>query len=963
MTSGPVSAAPVIVVLTALELEYQAVRQSLVDCRRADHPAGTVFEVGRPAGSRGLVALAVTGEGNTAAAILAERAITMFQPRALIFVGVAGALHNDLQLGDVVVATKVYAYHGGSVQPDGFLARPRAWEAPHQLNQLARHVSRSAAWATGLPAGRPVPRVHFRPVAAGEVVLNSRDDPLSTQLRFTYGDAAAIEMESAGVAQAAHLNGALPMLTVRGISDKADGEKHAADGRGWQPAAAANAAAFALAVIAELSPVGDLPDLLTSETAAPADVPRQLPVRGGALIARGEHLTRLDRLLLRAGDDRPRIAVITGMAGAGKTALAVDWAHAAAEAFPDGQLYADVRGFGPDEPLRAQEILGGFLRALGRTEAVEQGSLDERAARFRTAVDGRRLLVVLDNVHSAEQIRPALPGSGTCAVLVTSRERLSGLAVRHAAETIELDRLPADGAQTLLRSALGDRAGDDPAAITRLASRCGGLPLALRIAAEAVAARPYDELATLAADLDQHGGTLDFLDTGDDAYSAVRAVFSWSYSTLDERHAQAFRLLGLHPGAAFSTYTAAALLGTDLATTRATLRRLTGTHLLAEAGAQWFQLHDLLHEYARELSHLIDSPDTREAATRRMIEQYLHTADRAGRLIMPHRYRLPLAGGTPPVPEPAFADRAAAVRWHDQERRNLVELFRIDSAAYDLALWQLAFVLRDYYFLTKHLDDWVTTHTAAVAACERLGDRHAEGITRNNLGRALLESGHLAEAEAEYQRAGGLLTEAGDQHGATDSQVNLASILRRRGRHEEALDPLERAQAFYRAASLPRKVGITLRGIARAEFALDRLPAAAGHAQAALDEFTRLDLALDIAQTLNTLARIHHRAGHADLAATAAHRAIEQSDRAGTDFEKARAHRTLGAVAADDGQYALARSHWQQALALFARLGADAADEVSAALHRLDELTPAYPPATPPPSPERRSPPIPEGAG
>jgi nucleoside phosphorylase/tetratricopeptide (TPR) repeat protein len=962
MTSGPVRTTPVIVVLTALEVEHHAVRQSLVGCRRADHPSGTVFEVGRSVGSRSLVALAVTGEGNAAAAILAERAIMMFQPRALILVGVAGALHNDLQLGDVVVATKVYAYHGGSAQPDGFLARPRAWETPHQLSQLARLVSRSSAWATTLPAGRPIPRVHFRPVAAGEVVLNSNDDPLSNQLRLTYGDAGAIEMESAGAAHAAHLNGALPMLTIRGISDKADGQKHSADGQGWQPVAAANAAAFALAVIAELSTADDLPAAPGTEATAPADVPHQLPVRSGALIARADYLTSLDQVLLRAGGGCPRIAVITGMAGAGKTALAVDWAHAAAEAFPDGQLYADVRGFGPDEPLPAQDILGGFLRALGRTAAVEQGSLEERAARFRTAVDGRRVLVVLDNVHSAEQIRPALPGSGTCAVLITSRERLSGLAVRYSAETIELDPLPADSAQTLLRAALGGRAGDDPAAITRLASRCGGLPLALRIAAEAVVAHPYDELASLAADLDQHGRTLDFLDTGDDAYSAVRAVFSWSYSTLDERHAEAFRLLGLHPGAGFSIHTAAALLGTGLAATRTTLRRLIGAHLLTEVGVQRFQLHDLLHEYSYELSGLADSPVTREAATRRMIEQYLHTADRAGRLIMPHRHRFPLIGDAPPVPGPAFADRAAAIRWHDQERRNLAELFRTGSAAYDVALWQLAFVLRDYYFLTKHLDDWVATHTAAVAACERLGDRRAEGITRNNLGRALLESGHLAEGAAQYEQAAHLLAERGDLQGATDSQVNLASVLRRRGRHDDALSLLRQALAFYRAAGLPRKVGITLRSIARSELSLDRLPAAAEHAQAALDEFTRLDLALDMAQTLNTLARIHHRAGHAGPAATAAHQAVEQSDRAGTDFEKARAHHTLGTVAADCGQYHLARSRWEQALTLFDRLGADAADEVRAALRRLDGLTPASPPATPPPSPERRSPPVPGDA-
>ncbi|WP_158647611.1 AAA family ATPase [Actinoplanes sp. ATCC 53533] len=425
---------PVIVVLTALELEHRSIRQWLGRCRRVDHPSGTIFTVGRPPAGRGRIALAVTGEGNNAAAVLAERAIAMFRPRALMFVGVAGALRDDIDLGDVVVATKVYAYHGGTMRSDGFRARPRSWEAPHQLDQLARHVSRSDAWTGLLPPAAGRPRVHFRPIAAGEVVLNALDDPLSAQLRQTYGDAVAIEMESAGIAQAAHLNGALPVLTVRGISDKADGRKHAADDQGWQPAAADRAAAFALAVVAELLPASAAPAPPASAPAAPTDIPRQLPGRGGALVGRAAQLSRLDEILLRPAGDRPRIAVVTGMAGAGKTALAVDWAHDAAEAFPDGVLYADVRGFGPDQPLEPREVLAGFLRALGQSRAAEQGSLDERAARFRTALDGRRALVLLDNVQSIEQVRPLLPGAGSCAVLITSREALRGLAVRHAAE-------------------------------------------------------------------------------------------------------------------------------------------------------------------------------------------------------------------------------------------------------------------------------------------------------------------------------------------------------------------------------------------------------------------------------------------------------------------------------------------------------------------------------------------------
>jgi nucleoside phosphorylase len=246
--SGP------IVVLTALDLEYQAVRAYLTELRRFSHPTGTVFETGWLGAGPAEIVIAVTGAGNPGAAVLAERAIAMFEPRALLFVGVAGTLKNDVDLGDVVVATKVYGYHGGKAEDDGFMARPRAWDAPHELDQLARVIARTRSWSHYLALGpeEHVPRVHFAPVAAGEVLLNSRVTPLAEQLRRSYNDAAAIEMESAGISQAGHLNRDLPTLTIRGISDRADGAKHDADQAGWQPTAARHAAAFALALAADL---------------------------------------------------------------------------------------------------------------------------------------------------------------------------------------------------------------------------------------------------------------------------------------------------------------------------------------------------------------------------------------------------------------------------------------------------------------------------------------------------------------------------------------------------------------------------------------------------------------------------------------------------------------------------------------------------------------------------------------
>lgn len=240
-----------IVILTAMNLEYDAVRGRLSGITAQTHPMGTRFEAGHLDGCR--VVLALTGKGNQSAAVLAERAIAQFAPAAVIFVGVAGALQPHLGLGDVVVATHVYAYHGATSQDDGLSARPRSWELSHRVHQIAAHLDRAGEWTRQLPGGSFPARVHFGPVAAGEIVHYSAVSDARQWLREHYSDAVAVEMEAVGVAQAGHLNDALPTIMVRGISDYADVSKSATDGVGWQSRAAANAAAFATALAAVLA--------------------------------------------------------------------------------------------------------------------------------------------------------------------------------------------------------------------------------------------------------------------------------------------------------------------------------------------------------------------------------------------------------------------------------------------------------------------------------------------------------------------------------------------------------------------------------------------------------------------------------------------------------------------------------------------------------------------------------------
>ena len=246
MTQGPV------VILTALDVEYAAVRRRLTQLRTHRHPRGTRFEVGRVQGTQCPVVLGLTGKGNGAAAVLSERAIQEFSPAAVLFVGVAGALWNGTPLGDVVMATQIYAYHGGTSQDDGLKARPRAWEVSHRISQLASHVSRSDDWAGQVSPGGRAPKVHFGPIAAGEIVQNSRISREAKWIREHYNDALAVEMESAGVAQACHLSSAAAAV-IRGISDMADGTKSTDGDSAWQPRAAANAAAFAVRLATELT--------------------------------------------------------------------------------------------------------------------------------------------------------------------------------------------------------------------------------------------------------------------------------------------------------------------------------------------------------------------------------------------------------------------------------------------------------------------------------------------------------------------------------------------------------------------------------------------------------------------------------------------------------------------------------------------------------------------------------------
>jgi DNA-binding SARP family transcriptional activator len=386
--------------------------------------------------------------------------------------------------------------------------------------------------------------------------------------------------------------------------------------------------------------------------AAPAP-PRELPADVSAFTGRVAELHRLDQLLscrtTRA--DRPPAAVVSavaGTAGVGKTALAIHWAHRVADEFPDGQLHVNLRGYDPAQPLTAADALAVLLRALGLPDSDIPAGEDRRAACFRSLLAGKRMLVLVDNARTAEQVRPLLPGARTCAVVVTSRDSLVGLVARDGAVRVDLDVLPLDDVISLLRELIGERVDADPAAAVELARQCSRLPLALRVAAELAAARPGIPLAELVAELGDQQRRLDLLGADGDPRTAVRTVFSWSYRRLGPDAARTFRLSGLHPGPDFDAYAIAALTATTADQARQALRALARAHLIHPTGPDRYALHDLLRAYARELASTEDSDDERHAALTRLCGHNLYAAANAMNTLFPPGQR-----GRPPITSPA----------------------------------------------------------------------------------------------------------------------------------------------------------------------------------------------------------------------------------------------------------------------------------------------------------------------
>ncbi|GHE45682.1 ATP-binding protein [Streptomyces capitiformicae] len=611
-----------------------------------------------------------------------------------------------------------------------------------------------------------------------------------------------------------------------------------------------------------------------------APTPRQLPADVRGFVNRTEELHQLNAVLTGESDDPLVVSVyvIAGTAGAGKTSLALRWAHQVRDRFPDGQLYVNLRGYDPGRPVTAQEALHRFLTSLGvRAQSVPQ-DLDAAAALYRSLLADRRILVVLDNAATVAQVRPLLPGGASSLAVVTSRSRLSGLAVRDGARRLTLGTLPEREAIALLRAVTaGYRPQDDERQLAELAQLCARLPLALRIAAERAASHPHMRLQDLTADLRDESALWDALSTGDDDEAeAVRTVFAWSYRALPDQAAWLFRLLGLHPGPEFSLAAAAALAGVTMIRARQLLDSLVGAHLLEQTAPDRYQFHDLLRAYSLDQAQHEEPEEGRRAALRRVLEWYLHTADAAQSWISPDEDRLNLASPPEGVRPFSFADYDAAVDWAEREHTNLLQAVRTAAAAEDDRLaWQLCAALWHAQFPSAAGADWLGVGRVGLEAAGRAGDRAGQALLFTNLGMAHSRVNQLAESLECHRNALELWNELGNRLNTAHS-LNLIGLnhLHRR-RLDTAAHHFEQAIAVFEEQGSAHWAATALSNLATTHYRAGRLSQAATAFEQALGAHRALDNKRGEGNILRLLSGLQREQGDVEGALISAQLAVD----------------------------------------------------------------------------------------
>ncbi|HKD96956.1 MAG TPA: BTAD domain-containing putative transcriptional regulator [Micromonosporaceae bacterium] len=667
-------------------------------------------------------------------------------------------------------------------------------------------------------------------------------------------------------------------------------------------------------------------DLPPSDPGPVVAVPRQLPAT-----ARHLRLRQRERDAMTAALDaehRHVILAVEGMAGVGKTTLAVEWAYQVIDRFPDGQLYLNLRGFdsaGP--PMAPAAALSVFLTALGVPDDRVPADPDARAALYRSLLANKRILVILDNAEDIDQVRPLLPGSSTCATVVTSRTRLTGLAAGYGARRLELDLLDDAEAHRLLAAHLDDEElRDDPGATAELVTLCGRLPLALTVAAARAASHRRLSIRALNAQLRDEERRLDALEAGDWG-TDVRAVFSWSYHRLDAPAARMFRVLALHPGPDLDTPVAASLAGVPVVEAARTLHELTRTHLVHEHLAGRFQLHDLLRAYAAEQGRRYDAEAERKEAIGRMLEHYLRAARDAALLVDPSRPSPSLDACPPGVTCQRFSHPTQALAWMRAEREvlPLAIAAAAGAGAYEQAgrlAWEIAPLL-------DRRGDWQTyaqTQRIALTCATALGRPSGKARAHRHLGRALFSLGGYEDAEAHLKRALHIYEQLGVDLAIAGVQLDLVWTYRRSEDNRAALDYAQQALAAYGKAGHQPGRASALTALAWCHALRGGLSQALTCAARALCLHHMLGDRHGLALDWEILGYANQGLGCPDSALACYRRAVTLFEELEDRYNEATVLERLGDVLLARGEPTLAEEAWQRAFTILDELHhADAA--------------------------------------
>ena len=650
-------------------------------------------------------------------------------------------------------------------------------------------------------------------------------------------------------------------------------------------------------------------------------VSRTLPRRKSFFTGREQEV---EFLTAAAEAGQPDVHVISGMAGVGKSALAEHLGWLLSARFSDGQFYVPLHGHSPSlRPADPADALAGLLLADGVGAAQIPASLAARADKWRDRAAGRRLLVILDDAVSSEQVRPLLPGTPAGLVLITSRRRLTAL---EGASTISLDILPPEQTAVLI-SRLAARAGieaGDPA-MTELARACGNLPLAAAMIGRRLHHHPAWNTADLAADLAAAQDRLQLM-TAEDV--SVTAAFELSYTDLTDDQRRLFRRLTEHPGAEIDVWTAAALGGTDAHAARQGLDALYDHHLLTEPARGRYVFHDLVRAYAGTLA-AADPPADRHAAARRLLDYYLYAAGAASRLIDPRgRYRQVVPGPAEPEPRslarpaPAFGSRAEAVSWLDAERLGLgaatglaVEL---DCPGHAVGI---PAAMHAYLRVAGHRDQGLALHAAALTAARRSGDRPAEAAALRNLGEMQQATGDLAGATASHAAALQLSGELADESGQAKALVLLGALDYQAGHYDSAADRLATAVTLFRSLSDRPGEADALTHLGYLHYLRDENDMATECLTSAIGICREIADGSGELGALNYLAHVQHQTGQYLAASAGLRRALELAEADGDLKAEADILTTLGNSQLLTGHYAEAATSLTRSLELNRRSG------------------------------------------